>query len=57
MTHWASRGFVVIAADHPGMRLLDILSGAFSFHQADQATEILDALGTLSARRPSSKVT
>ncbi|MFT3776599.1 MAG: hypothetical protein QM820_65505 [Minicystis sp.] len=25
MTHWASRGFVVLAADHPGMMLKDIL--------------------------------
>jgi dienelactone hydrolase len=28
MTHWASRGFVVIAADHPGMYLADMLSVA-----------------------------
>lgn len=26
MTHWASRGFVVIAADHPGLKLADMLS-------------------------------
>lgn len=44
MTHWASRGFVVVAADHPGMMLKDILTGTFGFHQADQAGEILDAL-------------
>lgn len=25
MLHWASRGFVVIAADHPGVRLADVL--------------------------------
>lgn len=25
MTHWASRGFVVIAADHPGLWLADLL--------------------------------
>ncbi len=25
MTHWASRGFVVIAADHPGLQLADLL--------------------------------
>ncbi|APR75357.1 Putative lipoprotein signal peptide [Minicystis rosea] len=47
MTHWASRGFVVVAADHPGMMLKDVLSGAISFHQADQAGEILDTLATL----------
>lgn len=44
MTHWASRGFVVVAADHPGMMLGDVLSGMFGFHQASQAEEILDAL-------------
>lgn len=26
MTHWASRGFVVVAADHPGIRLKDLLA-------------------------------
>ncbi|MBL8718411.1 MAG: hypothetical protein JNL79_20685 [Myxococcales bacterium] len=26
-THWASRGFVVVAADHPGIGLQDILAG------------------------------
>lgn len=25
MTHWASRGFVVLAADHPGLKLADAL--------------------------------
>jgi len=25
MLHWASRGFVVLAADHPGVRLADVL--------------------------------
>jgi hypothetical protein len=27
-THWASRGFVVIAGDHPGIRLKDMLGAA-----------------------------
>ena len=27
MTHWASRGFVVLAADYPGMFLADMLAG------------------------------
>ncbi len=26
MVHWASRGFVVIAADHPGLKLSDVLA-------------------------------
>jgi fermentation-respiration switch protein FrsA (DUF1100 family) len=28
MTHWASRGFVVVAADHPGLWLADLLKQA-----------------------------
>lgn len=28
VTHWASRGFVVVAADHPGLRLGDVLGQA-----------------------------
>ncbi len=28
VTHWASRGFVVVAADHPGLMLRDILGAA-----------------------------
>lgn len=28
MTHWASRGFVVVAADHPGLKLGDMLGMA-----------------------------
>ena len=28
VTHWASRGFVVIAADHPGIQLKDMLAAA-----------------------------
>jgi hypothetical protein len=28
-THWASRGFVVIAGDHPGIMLRDMLGGGF----------------------------
>jgi len=27
VTHWASRGFVVVAADHPGLYLKDLLQG------------------------------
>jgi predicted dienelactone hydrolase len=28
VTHWASRGFVVLAADHPGLYLKDVLAAA-----------------------------
>lgn len=26
VTHWASRGFIVVAADHPGLKLADLLA-------------------------------
>ncbi|MGZ3423242.1 MAG: alpha/beta hydrolase family protein [Polyangiales bacterium] len=40
-THWASRGFVVIAADHPGIQLEDVLSGSGGFGMgADQAGDV-----------------
>jgi hypothetical protein len=48
--HWASRGFVVLAADHPGITLEDVLAtlnGQGSGVQADQvgdANKILDAV-------------
>ena len=45
MTHWASRGFVVLAADHPGINLKDILAGGFGqSDQAGDARKLLDAL-------------
>jgi hypothetical protein len=44
MTHWASRGFVVVAADHPGMQLKDILSGSINMSQGAQAAQVLTAL-------------
>lgn len=47
MTHWASRGFVVVAADHPGIGLKDVLGGSFgNADQAGDATKLLDALAT-----------
>jgi acetyl esterase/lipase len=48
MTHWASRGFVVVAADHPGMELKDILVLNFNNQQAAQGTMLLDDLAKLS---------
>ena len=47
MTHWASRGFVVLAADHPKIRLKDLLTdlgGALTAHQRQDAQDMLDAL-------------
>jgi len=46
MTHWASRGFVVVAADHPGIGLQDILAGSFGGKQTEDANALLDALAT-----------
>lgn len=37
MTHWASRGFVVVAADHPKIQLKDALTNLFGAGMADQA--------------------
>src|SRR5689334_8073519 len=45
MTHWASRGFVVVASDHPGIGLSDVLSGNFGgADQAGDARKVLMAL-------------
>ena len=30
VTHWASRGFVVVAADHPGINLTSVLDGSIT---------------------------
>jgi fermentation-respiration switch protein FrsA (DUF1100 family) len=46
MTHWASRGFVVVAADHPGLELKAILALQFAFDQAEEAASLLDTLRT-----------
>ncbi len=47
MAHWASRGFVVIASDHPKIQLSDLLTnilGSFGADQKGDATKVLDAL-------------
>lgn len=54
MTHWASRGFVVVAADHPNLRLMDVagLFGPVSLAVANPSAEVgllLDALDRSSA--------
>ncbi|MGZ5651952.1 MAG: alpha/beta hydrolase, partial [Usitatibacter sp.] len=50
MTHWASRGFVVVAADHPGIQLKDVLASPIglpgSSDQSGDATKMLAALST-----------
>ena len=50
MTHWASRGFIVVAADHPGMQLADVLASPIGLpgasDQAGDARKMLDALAT-----------
>jgi predicted dienelactone hydrolase len=47
MTHWASRGFVVVSADHPGIQLKDILGGAVG--NSDEAGDTNKALDALAA--------
>jgi fermentation-respiration switch protein FrsA (DUF1100 family) len=48
--HWASRGFVVVAADHPGIQLKDMLGGfglgGGGSNQAGDARRMLEALAT-----------
>jgi predicted dienelactone hydrolase len=46
MTHWASRGFVVLAANHPLIQLSDVLQLHFG---ADQPGDGLRVLGALAA--------
>ncbi len=51
-THWASRGFVVVAADHPGIRLkhlLALLIGQPTGETIDQAGDIEKMLPELKA--------
>lgn len=44
MEHWASRGFVVLAADHPGLYLADALDFEFGADLPADAQSILAAL-------------
>lgn len=50
VTHWASRGFVVIAADHPGLWLKDLLGSICGMQVPAQALgadidSLVDAIG------------
>merc|ERR1711972_498206 len=47
-THWASRGFVVVAADHPGIQLYDIF-GIADAHIPPKVDQEGDARGILAA--------
>ncbi len=52
MTHWASRGFVVVSSDHPGIRLGDLLEGAITGNlnfQSDQTGDARRVLAALAA--------
>ncbi|MEZ4298594.1 MAG: hypothetical protein R3B70_26820 [Polyangiaceae bacterium] len=44
MEHWASRGFVVISADYPGLYLADALDLKFGANLPEDTTTLLDAL-------------
>ena len=55
MEHWASRGYVVIAADHPGLFLQDLLSslcGEGSGPSQDLGEDINDLLAAFSQDDP-----
>jgi hypothetical protein len=41
MVHWASRGFVVLSADHPGIGLKDIIGNTFDFGNQSRNTDRL----------------
>jgi hypothetical protein len=51
MTHWASRGFVVVAADHPGLMLRDLLGLACGggLVQQDLQRDLRNLLAALDA--------
>ena len=42
MTHWASRGFVVVAADHPHLEMKDVLAFDFGADQAADAVTLME---------------
>ena len=45
VTHWASRGFVVVASDHPHIQLSDVLTlNIFGADQTGDAIKVLSAL-------------
>lgn len=44
MTHWASRGFIVVAADHTGITLADLLGGVLNADQAGDARKVIAAV-------------
>ena len=49
MTHWASRGFIVVSSDHPEIDLADILGNPLSVLTANEegdAVNVLKALAT-----------
>lgn len=48
MTHWASRGFVVVASDHPLLKLADVLAGQFGADLPGDVGKVLDALAAQS---------
>ncbi|MCA9692938.1 MAG: hypothetical protein KC636_25295, partial [Myxococcales bacterium] len=49
MVHWASRGFVVVAADYPGLKLADMLSLLCPFEASGEQDLRGDTLAVLDA--------
>lgn len=57
VTHWASRGFVVAASDHPGIQLKNMLDGLGGLGGAGTADQAGDARKVLTAlANPSGKI-
>jgi hypothetical protein len=48
-THWASRGFVVVSSDHPGIQLKDILTSFAGIGSADEAGDAVKVLTAIFA--------
>lgn len=44
MTHWASRGFVVVSSDHPHLKLADVLKNDIGADLPGDVGTVLDAL-------------
>jgi predicted dienelactone hydrolase len=47
MTHWASRGFIVVSSDHPHIQLADVLTlNILGANEEGEAVNVLSALAT-----------
>jgi predicted dienelactone hydrolase len=49
MTHWASRGFVVVSSDHPHIQLADMLTNLLGAGAADEQGDAVKVLAALAS--------